>query len=397
MILDRTIHNRPWPEITSTAHSKYKIVAELDFLVFDQYPEKMFQYLASLRKDHYEPNERIVVYHYDTDFYFNDIGFTLYNFLMCLKFLDISPSVILMFTSHQGLEQEVKKFYSRYYHDFDYQNDHMTVVDSNYTLVQSPRNPVATDIDVELINKPFMCLFGGKRSHRVFFLAALAEHRLLEQGICSWGNSGVHCVRQEEYQLLDLLQGITADPNISYPKFLTTIPFSRVNDHWVPNQELISYYQHHGHLYNTPFCHPMIKQAEEAGDRFNQTSIKHAFLYVSPESVFDYPYPSITEKMFRPIIYKRPFVLLGSPNTIKYLNSIGFKTFGNYWDEGYDSITDPSKRMIAVLKIIEQISSMTIDQLKSLCYNMNQVLEHNFKHYVENYSNTNLLKKIETI
>ena len=141
----------------------------------------------------------------------------------------------------------------------------------------------------------------------------------------------------------------------------------------------------------------MIKQAEEAGDRFNQTSIKHAFLYVSPESVFDYPYPSITEKMFRPIIYKRPFVLLGSPNTIKYLNSIGFKTFGNYWDEGYDSITDPSKRMIAVLKIIEQISSMTIDQLKSLCYNMNQVLEHNFKHYVENYSNTNLLKKIETI
>lgn len=393
---DRVIHNRPWPDIAAAVRSKYKVVAELDFLIFDQYPERMFQFLASLRKDYYEPNERIIVYHYDTDFYNNKIGFTLYNFLMCLKFLHISPSVILMFTSHQGLTHEIEQFYSEYYANFDYQNDHVTVVESNYTLVQSPLNPIATDIDIDRIHKPFMCLFGGNRSHRIFFLSALKSNNLLEQGICSWGNSGVHCVRREEYQLSDLIKS-TGQPNVPSPIFLTTTPFSRVNDCWTPNEQLIQYYQQHNHLYYTPFCDPEIKQAEEHSDRFNQASIKHAFLYISPESVFDYPYPSITEKTFRPIIYKRPFVILGSPNTLKFLKTIGFKTFSDFWDESYDSIIDPSARMIAVVNIVKAISSMGIDQLKSLCYNMNQVLEYNFKHYVENYSNIDLLKKIETI
>ena len=51
------------------------------------------------------------------------------------------------------------------------------------------------------------------------------------------------------------------------------------------------------------------------------------------------------------IDYCKPFVINGDKGTLKYLHSIGFKTFDKWWDESYDEIKDGWERFDAILKL----------------------------------------------
>ena len=103
-----------------------------------------------------------------------------------------------------------------------------------------------------------------------------------------------------------------------------------------------------------------------------------SFLYVVTETCFWDTKEHLTEKIFKPIVSKQPFVLLGCANNLAYLRSYGFKTFGDWWDESYDGITDPIKRIQAVVKIISDISKKSDQELESMLKDMQQVLDHNY-------------------
>ena len=80
---------------------------------------------------------------------------------------------------------------------------------------------------------------------------------------------------------------------------------------------------------------------------------------------------------FKPIVAKQPFVLAGCQNNLEYLRSYGFKTFGQWWDEGYDSIADPVARLTAVSNIVKDICNRPITELEEMLQDMTPVLEHN--------------------
>jgi hypothetical protein len=121
---------------------------------------------------------------------------------------------------------------------------------------------------------------------------------------------------------------------------------------------------------------------------------QQAFLHVVSETVFDYPHVFITEKTFKPIVYKRPFVLLAPIGSLQNLKDLGFQTFQDFWDESYDCIPNPEQRLLAVSDIVTTICSMTIDELKNLCVSMQDVLNYNFSHYFENFKQ-NMLDSFE--
>ena len=77
-----------------------------------------------------------------------------------------------------------------------------------------------------------------------------------------------------------------------------------------------------------------------------------------PETLFDTPKTHLTEKVFKPIVMKQPFIVVGPPNSLEYLKSYGFKTFDSYWDESYDTIEDPQERMNAIMQVVDKISNM---------------------------------------
>lgn len=64
----------------------------------------------------------------------------------------------------------------------------------------------------------------------------------------------------------------------------------------------------------------------------------------------------LTEKIFKPIAAGKPFLLIGGYKNLEYLRSYGFKSFDSLWNEDYDKILDPKKRIDAIFDIKNNIN-----------------------------------------
>ena len=86
----------------------------------------------------------------------------------------------------------------------------------------------------------------------------------------------------------------------------------------------------------------------------------------------------ITEKVYKPIIHYHPFIVLGSPYTLKHMRSIGFKTFGDFWDESYDEEENNDKRFETVFNLLMKFDKMPIEELHKLYIDMIPTLKYNY-------------------
>ncbi len=130
-------------------------------------------------------------------------------------------------------------------------------------------------------------------------------------------------------------------------------------------------------------------------------ALMESFLFVVTETCYWQPKTHLTEKIFKPIVLRMPFVLLGCANNLEYLRSYGFKTFGEFWDESYDQIADPVQRLQAVTKIIKDVCDQSPAELARMLSAMSPILEHNYQHFCDpafvNRESTHLKKSLEDI
>ena len=92
------------------------------------------------------------------------------------------------------------------------------------------------------------------------------------------------------------------------------------------------------------------------------------------ESIVDPPVNNtvfITEKTYKPIAFRHPFVIMGQPGSLKLLKSLGFETFENMFDESYDTEPDWLKRLDCLVNIVQQFNKQPYDTLTE------QKLRHN--------------------
>lgn len=106
---------------------------------------------------------------------------------------------------------------------------------------------------------------------------------------------------------------------------------------------------------------------------------RESFCDIVGESRFTRPMGNVSEKVFKPICYKKPFVLAAPAKSLAYLKSLGFKTFGDFWDESYDECEDHEKRLKKVLTTIDFIDNMSLTELRFTYEKMIPIVEHNFK------------------
>lgn len=102
--------------------------------------------------------------------------------------------------------------------------------------------------------------------------------------------------------------------------------------------------------------------------------------HIVTETVFYYNKLHLTEKIFKPIICRRPFILVGAPGNLAYLKSYGFKTFDKWIDESYDNEKDPDRRIELIVDELDKMSRLSRSQLNDLYNDMKSVLEYNFQH-----------------
>jgi len=88
-----------------------------------------------------------------------------------------------------------------------------------------------------------------------------------------------------------------------------------------------------------------------------------------------------TEKTWRTILARRPFITMGGRNHLANLRKLGFRTFNNIWDEGYDEY-GMQWRVQEILKLIDTISSWSVEKMQQVLQDMQPILEHNYQTFM---------------
>jgi len=127
-----------------------------------------------------------------------------------------------------------------------------------------------------------------------------------------------------------------------------------------------------------------INVIEFVHSRWVPTIWKSSFLHVVLETVVDRQH--LTEKIFKPIVLRQPFVLVGGIGSLEYLRSYGFKTFSSFWDESYDEIENLDERMQAIADIVNNIGAMSLNELESMRTGMQEILDHNYNRFYNGFS-----------
>jgi hypothetical protein len=106
-----------------------------------------------------------------------------------------------------------------------------------------------------------------------------------------------------------------------------------------------------------------------------------AFWHIVTETVFYYDKLHLTEKIFKPIVSKQPFMLLAAPGNLAYLKSYGFKTFDSVIDESYDLIQDNDLRIEAVVRQLHWYCNLTPDEKTDIIQQLEPIIDYNFHHF----------------
>jgi hypothetical protein len=78
------------------------------------------------------------------------------------------------------------------------------------------------------------------------------------------------------------------------------------------------------------------------------------FSIVVETCIEKYEYPVfLTEKTWKPIKYKHPFVIWGQPGSLAYLKELGFETYENLFDESYDLNENPHQRLQTIISNVK--------------------------------------------
>jgi hypothetical protein len=87
----------------------------------------------------------------------------------------------------------------------------------------------------------------------------------------------------------------------------------------------------------------------------------------------------ISEKTFKPIAFRHPFLIWGEVGTLQHLKKLGFETFENLFDESYDTIPDLQQRLNVIVNNISNFKKYPYDQttLKKLQHNHARFFDRN--------------------
>lgn len=84
-----------------------------------------------------------------------------------------------------------------------------------------------------------------------------------------------------------------------------------------------------------------------------------------------------TEKTFRPMLMKKPFIIMGPKNHLIYLRQMGFKTFYEFWDEDYDGY-GPKMRFQRIIGLLDELAIKPKNELDDMYHKMQSILDHNY-------------------
>jgi hypothetical protein len=277
-----------------------------------------------------------------------------------------------MFTNHYGIDEELKILA----HTFNFLNP-ITAFVSFYDRVGTTRKVKPIDLNHNSIEYLFCCINGTKRSHRLLFLSMLKHHALFSSGIIT--SNFKENINNNKNSNEVLLSSKINYLTLSHPIRINDIVRTDIDSRNIFDQYYLDFE-------NNNITNELVYgERNDSLTRWQPTFIQKSLIYAVTETVGDYPYPFLTEKTFKGLLVKRPMLIAGSRYSLATLRELGFKTWGDWWDESYDDMEYFYQRANAIVKIISDFSCYSINDQRTICLEMQEVLEYNFQHYVNNF------------
>lgn len=124
---------------------------------------------------------------------------------------------------------------------------------------------------------------------------------------------------------------------------------------------------------------------------------KHSYFSVVPETTFHKSLGAegaptsmnhtdgvfISEKIYKPIAYKHPFIVASTAGYLTQLRRCGYKTFHPFIDESYDNEVDDNKRMMMICEEISRLCAQTDEQWLEFQANVQDIVEHNLAVFLD--------------
>lgn len=94
----------------------------------------------------------------------------------------------------------------------------------------------------------------------------------------------------------------------------------------------------------------------------------------------------ITEKPFKAITYKHPFIYCSHPYSLEKIRNMGYKTFDGIIDESYDRELDPNKRMMMIVDEVKKLCNLSVNELINFKQACLPIVEYNFQRFINEKS-----------
>ena len=106
-----------------------------------------------------------------------------------------------------------------------------------------------------------------------------------------------------------------------------------------------------------------------------------SLLYLVSETVATGRRQHLTEKTFKPICLRMPFIIVGTAGSLKYLRSYGFRTFGHLWDESYDDEIHNDQRIEKIAFTLKAMDILPPEEKQRLFDMAKEICEYNYNHF----------------
>lgn len=210
-----------------------------------------------------------------------------------------------------------------------------------------------TEYDIKIKQKLFLSFNRQAKLHRWDLLYSILTHDLFDRSFFSFEGISIHEVFNDLNYDKDNYDSIKVDNILQKLPIRLNINDFRKNPTDIIIDDL--------HYFNESYF----------------SVVTETMFYVPIKG--EYSYKFFSEKIFKPISCKHPFILLAWPGALEELKRLGYKTFSPYINEKYDTITDNKERYNSVIQEILRLSELTDDEWLVWQKNIKEIVEHNYQ------------------
>lgn len=277
---------------------------------------------------------------------------------------EISEKNILLVVNTFDITYEIEEISKKYKKD-KIRSIYFSIAE--LTIKRSLEFILYKDADLKKTKK-FICLNRRWRLHRPFLVAILKCRNLLNFGYISLGKSDFNIDWETVIQKI-ITELKTNQCNELMDIFVNSAyDIKTIPNLYVDTEDLIT--NHIG--------------IEKTLRTFFDTS----YFSVVTETLYFTDIRFLSEKTFKPIALKHPFILVSAPYTLPILQKLGYKTFHPFINEDYDKETNHNKRMKLIVDEIERLCMLSDEDWENLNKNLKPIIEYNFN-LLKNKKNIN--------